>query len=209
MTGQNSPALYEDPSRISRLVVISCAVVAGLLTFLIILPPLLSLFGHSSATASHNEINDAASAPRSAATTSFDQLSQTPKPVTPANEAAAADHSGTAAMVDTSRTIASSGVETPQQVPQEPPAPAPATSGASQEQPSAWVAAVQSTPDPAPTAEVDAEPVAQLPLPRVRPHHHVPVAGIAAVPLPTPRPSVPTEAASAEREAAQQRYDPF
>jgi hypothetical protein len=207
MTGRNTPALYEDPSRFSQVVVISCAVVAALLTFLMILPPLLSLLGHRSITPPRNEIDNAASTAVSAAAASLDQLSQTAKPTSPAEDTPAAGDSGTAAIAETSHAIVSSGVATPERVPQEPP-PAPTTNGRSPEKPSAWAAALQSPPDPGPTLEVDAEPLAQPPLPRVRPHH-VTVAGIASIPLPPPRPFIPTEAASADRETTRLRFDPF
>jgi hypothetical protein len=211
MTSRDTPAIYEDPSRLSRMVVISCAVVAALLTFLMILPPLLSLFGHRSVTTPHND--NAASTARTAAAASLDQLSQTAKPIPPQTAkpvppagAPAAKDSSTAAIAETSRTVVSSGVEAPQSVPPEPPAPP--TNGRSPENPSAWVAAIQSKPDPGPTAEVDAEPVAPPPLPRIRPHH-VTVAGVAAIPLPPPRPAAPTESASTDRESTHERLDPF
>jgi hypothetical protein len=209
MTGRNTPALYEDPSRVSRMVVISCAAFAALLTFLIILPPLLSLLGHRNVAASHIESDDAASAARAAAAASLDQLSRTARPILPADDVAGVGDSGAAGIAETTRTIVSSGVEASQRVPQESSALASGANGRSPEKPSAWVEAVQSTPDPGPTVEVDAEPVALPPLPRVRPHHHVAVAGVSAIPLPPPRPSVSTEAASTEHEAAQQRFDPF
>jgi hypothetical protein len=205
MTGRNAPALYEDPSRLSRMVVISCAVVAALLTFLIILPPLLSLLGHSSVTAPHHEIDAAGSTARDGVAASLDDLSRTAKPTSPADDVTAPRDSSTAAIAETSRTAVSSGVETPQRVP--PPALAPATDGRSPERPSPWVAAVQSTPDPAPAVDAEAEPVARPPLPRVRPHR-VAAAGGAAIPLPPPRPFIPTEAASTDQ-AAHQRFDPF
>jgi hypothetical protein len=208
MFGRNMPALYEDPSRLSRMVVISCAAVAALLTFLIILPPLLSLLGHRSVAASHYE-SDAVSSARDAAAASLDQLSRTAKPIPSTEDIARAGDSGTAAIADMSRTIVSSGVDTPQRVPQESSPPAPATNGRSPEKPAAWASAIQSTPDPGPTAEVNVEPIALPPLPPVRPHHHVAVAGISAIPLPPSRPSIPTEAASTDRDAAQQRLDPF
>lgn len=210
MTGRDMPALYEDPSRLSRMVVISCAVVAALLTFLMILPPLLTVFGHRSV-----KIDNPASTARTAAAASLDQLSQTAKPtapqtanpIPPAGAVPAASGSSTAAIAETSRPVVSSGVETPQRVPPEPPAPP--TNGRSPENPSAaWVATIQSPPDPGPTVEVDAEPVAPPPLPRIRPHHMT-VDAIAAIPLPSPRPAVPTESASTDREATHERLDPF
>jgi hypothetical protein len=207
MFSRNTPALYEDPSRLSRMVVISCAAVAALLTFLIVLPPLLSLLGHSSVAASHNESSMAATA-RDAAAASLDQLSRTAKPI-PSTDDIAGDDSGTAAIADVSRTIVSSAVDTPRPLPQESSPPAPATNGRSPEKPAAWASAIQSTPDSGPSAEVNAEPIATPPLPPVRPHHHVAVAGISAIPLPPSRPSAPTEAAGTDRDAVQQRLDPF
>jgi len=207
MTGRNTPALYEDPSRLSRLVVISCAVVAALLTFLMILPPLLSLLGHKSVTPPRNEIDNPASTARTAAVASLDQLSRT-GPIPAAGEIAEVGDPSAAPIADTSRPIVSSGVETPQRVPQESAAPTPATNGHSPEKPSTWAAALQSTPDPGPTLEVDASPVAQPPLPRVRPHR-LAVAGIAAIPLPTPRPLIPAETTATDREAPRERFDPF
>jgi hypothetical protein len=208
MFGRNTPALYEDPSRLSRMVVISCAAIAALLTFLIVLPPLLSLLGHRSVAASHNESGTAATA-RDAAAASLDQLSRTAKPIPSTDDIAGAGDSGTAAIADMSRTIVSSAVDTPRRVPQESSPPAPATNGRSPEKSPAWASAIQSTPDLDPSAEVNAEPIAQPPLPPVRPHHHVAVAGVSAVPLPPSRPSAPTEAANTDRDAVQQRLDPF
>jgi hypothetical protein len=221
MTGQDSPALYEDPSRISRMVVISCAVIAALLTFLMILPPLLSLLGHRSATPPHNEIDNAAPTTRTAAAASLDQLSRTAKPISPqstnsiplAGDVPADGDSSTAAIItETSHSIVSNGADTPQRAPQESPGPAlaPTTNERSPEKPSTWAAATQPS-DAGLTLEVEAEPVAKPPLPRVRPHH-VTVASIAAIPLPRPRPSVPTtEAAGTDREAPHDRfgYDPL
>lgn len=215
MTGRDTPALYEDPSRISRMVVISCAVVAALLTFLMILPPLLSLLGHRSVTPPRNEIDNGASTTRSAAAASLDQPSpmakpimpQPAKPIPPAGDVPATGNAGTAAIAETPRPFVSSGAETPQRVPQEPPAPA--SNGHSPENPLASAAAVmQSTPDPGPALDVDAEPAAPPPLPRVRPHH-VTVARFAATPLPPARPFIPTDAASSVREATHERFDPF
>jgi hypothetical protein len=215
MTGRDSPALYEDPSRISRMVVISCAVIAALLTFLMILPPLLSLLGHRSVAPSRNEIDNAAPTTRTAASASLDQLSRTAKPISPQNtkliplagDVPADGESSTAAIItEPSHPIVSNGADTPQWAPQESPGPAlaPATNERSPEKPPAWVAATQ-PPDAGLTLEVEAEPVAKPPLPRVRPHH-VTVASIAAIPLPRPRPSIPTEAASTDREAPHDRF---
>jgi hypothetical protein len=215
MTDRGSPALYEDPSRISRMVVISCAVIAALLTFLMILPPLLSLLGHRSVTPPHNEIDNAAPTTRTAASASLDQLSRTAKPISPQNakliplggDVPADGESSTAAIItEPSHPIVSNGADTPQWAPQESPGPAlaPATNERSPEKPPAWVAATQ-PPDAGLTVEVEAEPVAKPPLPRVRPHH-VTVASIAAIPLPRPRPSIPTEAASTDREAPHDRF---
>jgi hypothetical protein len=208
MTGRNTPALYEDPSRLSRMVVISCAVVAALLTFLMILPPLLSLLGHKSITPPHNEIDNAASTARTAAAASLDQLSRTAKPIPLAGDVAEDEDTSTAPIADTSRPNVSNGVELPQQVPQDSAAQTPATNGHSPEKPSTWAAVLQSTPDPGPTLEVDALPVAQPPLPRVRPHR-LAVVGIAPIPLPPPRPFISTEATATDREAPRERLDPF
>jgi hypothetical protein len=187
------------------MVVISCAAVAALLTFLMVLPPMLSLLGHRSVSASQNESDDAASTARAAAAASLDQLSRIAKPIPSAGDVAGAGDSATAAIADTSRTFVSSGVDTPQRVPQESLPPTPAA-----KKPSAWVAAIQPTPDPGPAAEVDTAPVAQPPLPPVRPHHRMAVARVSPIPLPPARPSIPTvAAASTDREAAQQRLDPF
>ncbi|MBO0755344.1 MAG: hypothetical protein J2P54_05755, partial [Bradyrhizobiaceae bacterium] len=131
------------------------------------------------------------------------------KPIPAVGDVPAAGDSGTAAIAEMSHPFVSSGVETPQRVPQAPAAPAPTNNGPPREKRSAWAAAVQTAPVPGPTLdEVDAEPVAPPPLPRVRPHH-VTVAGIAAIPLPPPRPIIPAETASTDREPTHERFDPF
>ncbi|MBO0758192.1 MAG: hypothetical protein J2P54_20275, partial [Bradyrhizobiaceae bacterium] len=93
-----------------------------------ILPPLLSLLGHRSVTPPHNEMDHAASTARTAAAASLDQLSQTAKPIPPqaakpipaVGDVPAAGDSGTAAIAEMSHPFVSSGVETPQRVPQAP-----------------------------------------------------------------------------------------
>ena len=203
MNAQVTRALYEEPPRWSRIVVISCTIVAALLTFLIALPPLLSLVAPKSVT---HPILSAPLPDRTDDADSPDQLSRSmpAMPTSPVGNTPTAPASSVDTTAEASPAVDSSAAGPPPSIAQEPPAPA--TSGRLTER--AQALAMQSLLAPEPVFEVDTEPVAQPPLPRARPHQMT-VAGIVGVPLPLPRPFIPTDAGATDRETSRQRIDPF
>jgi hypothetical protein len=221
MNGRVTRALYEEPSRWSRLVVICCTVVAALLTILIALPPLLSLVAYRSVTPQHTEIVGTASPDRTTATASLDESSQNSKPAPSAGieppqnakpDASAANvpvtiESRVVTTEEEPRTVESSDTAAPPLAAQDLPPPMPTTDGQSTEKALAS-APIQSTPAPGSALDADTELVARPPLPRARPHR-VKLAGIAGIPLPPPRPVVPTDGAGTDREASHEHFDPI